>query len=457
MQRGNGEVRLDAARMTEHQNLEWKETWRDEYLRWICGFANAQGGTLVIGKSDKGEVVGVKDVKRLLEELPNKIRDTLGIMVEVNRKREVGLDFVEIVVEPYPTPISYKGEYHYRSGSTKQELKGAALNKFLMRKYGQHWDGVPHPHVRLKDLSKAAIDGFRKLAAESKRLPPEARKEAVPALLERLHLQEGTYLKRAAVLLFHPEPDRYVTGAYVKIGFFRTNTDLLYQDEIHGDLFTQVEKTLELLLTKYLRAGISYKGLQRIETYPVPESALREAVTNALIHKDYGSGNPIQISVYDDKLMMWNAGELPPNWTEASFMGKHNSHPFNPDVANAFFRAGRIEAWGRGIERIYQACRSEGMPKPKLRFETAGLWVVFKYPKEAVVAAAGTAPLAGQKKTGELVFEWLKDNPDSTLADVAASIGKSLATVERYCSKLVKEGKLRFVGPKKGGRWEVLK
>ena len=133
--------------MKEHQHIEWKEIWRDEYLKWISGFANAEGGTLVIGRNDKGNVVGVADAKKLLVDLPNKLRDILGILVAVNLKRSAGKEMIEIVVEPYPYPVSYKGEYHVRSGSTKQELKGAALDQFLLKKRGLHWDGEPVPHV----------------------------------------------------------------------------------------------------------------------------------------------------------------------------------------------------------------------------------------------------------------------------------------------------------------------
>lgn len=99
-------------------------------------------------------------------------------------------------------------------------------------------------------------------------------------LLDKLRLFDSGYLKRAALLLFHEDPERIVTGAYVKIGHFRTDSDLLYHDEIHGDLLGQVEKTIDLLLTKYLRAGISYEGVQRLEAFPVPEAALRETVIN---------------------------------------------------------------------------------------------------------------------------------------------------------------------------------
>ncbi len=139
--------------MKEHQHIEWKESWRDEYLKWICGFANAEGGVLVIGRNDKGVAVGVKDARKLMADIPNKVRDILGIMVDVNLRQEAGKETLEILVDPYPYPVSYKGEYHYRSGNTKQELKGAALDKFLLRKQGRHWDGVPIPYLQLLPIS----------------------------------------------------------------------------------------------------------------------------------------------------------------------------------------------------------------------------------------------------------------------------------------------------------------
>lgn len=385
--------------MKESQHVEWKQHWRDEYLRWICGFANAQGGTLMIGKNDRGEVVGVANAAKLLEDIPNQVRDILGIMVEVNLHTEWGKDWLEIVVDPYPSPVSYKGEYHYRSGSTKQELKGAALHRFLMRKQGRNWDDAPVPYVSLADLDERALAYFRRRARISNRLSPELLRETDADLLNKLHLIEGAYLKRAAVLLFHPNPERFVTGAYVKVGYFRNNADLLFHDEIHGDLFTQVNKTMDFLLTKYTRALISYQGVQRVETYPVPEEALREAVLNAIAHKDYGSAIPIQISVYDDKIMIWNNGELYEGWTVETLRGKHSSQPFNPDIANTFFRAGMIELWGRGIEHIIDACRAERVPAPEFRLEPGGLWVVFAFPHTHVMSTLHkqvTGQVAGQ-------------------------------------------------------------
>jgi len=126
------------SRVREHQQVEWKESWRDEYQKWICGFANADGGILEIGRDDTGRVVGVADAVKLLVDIPNKVRDILGIMVDVNLFEENGKEFVQIGVEAYPNPISYKGEYYYRSGSTNQMLKGAALDRFLLPQARAH-------------------------------------------------------------------------------------------------------------------------------------------------------------------------------------------------------------------------------------------------------------------------------------------------------------------------------
>lgn len=177
--------------MSENQNIEWKSNWRDEYIKWICGFANATGGTLEIGKDDSGAVIGLADAKMLMEDLPNKIRNVLGILVDVNLHSQEGKDWISIEVEPYPYPVSYKGQYHYRSGSTKQELTGAALDKFLLQKQGKWWDSVPVPHVAVKDLSADAFGYFRKKATQTKRLDVAVLQEDD----QKLHLNEKECLK----------------------------------------------------------------------------------------------------------------------------------------------------------------------------------------------------------------------------------------------------------------------
>ncbi len=455
--------------MKESQHVEWKVSWRDEYLKWICGFANAEGGVLAIGRNDKGKVVGSRDAARLLQELPNKIRDLLGIIVEVNLLSERGREYLEVVTPPYPSPISYRGHYYQRSGSTLQGLKGAALDRFLLRKQGRTWDGVPVPGVTFKDLSGASIRRFRTLARRSGRVEPGIGREPVPNLIDKLRLREGTRLKRAALLLFHEDPERFVSGAFVKIGFFRTESDLAYHDEVHGDLFAQVTATIATLQMKYLKAAIRYEGIHRIEEFPVPNDALREALLNALVHRDYAVSAPVQVRVYEDRLAIWNPAVLPEGWGLDDLLREHASLPYNPNIANAFFRAGEIEAWGRGIQRIFQACRDAGNPEPKIRLTGHDLWVEFDFssdylqivsPKggnESITEASGKTSVKTSVKTADALLELLRQNPQMTLAEVAVKVGRTVRAVEMASAKLVKAGRLRFVGPQKGGRWEVLR
>ena len=287
--------------MSESQLIEYKESWRDEYLKWICGFANAQGGVLYIGKRDDGSVCGVADSKKLMEDIPNKVRDALGLIVDVDLITENGLDVIKITVEENPYPVNYKGEYHYRTGSTKQLLQGSALTNFLLRKTGKNWDSVPLENVSVEDLDKESFDIFHREAIRSGRMSKDDLKLSNVDLLEKLNLLDGTMLKRAAVLLFHRNPEKWITGSFVKIGFFETDADLRYQDEVHGSLMIQADRVIDLLYTKYLTAEISYDNITRIEHYPFPKDAVREAVFNALIHQDFSVGVPVQIKVYKDK------------------------------------------------------------------------------------------------------------------------------------------------------------
>ena len=446
----------------ESQNREWKESWRDEYLKWICGFANADGGTLTIGKNDQGQSVGVKNAKELLEMLPNKVRDLLGIMVDINLRKSSGKEYLEIVVPAYPNPISCRGDYYYRSGSTNQTLKGAALDRFLLRKQGKHWDGVLEPSFKPKNCSAEALKLFKEKAKQSGRMDPAVLKDGREVLLGNLELVEAQGLKRAACLLFSNRPEGFVSGSWIKIGFFASDEDLRYQDEIHGNLFEQVERVLELLYTKYLKAYITYQGIQRIEKFLYPREALREALLNAVVHKDYSSGIPIQISVYENKLCLWNPGHLPEGWTMKRLLGKHPSKPANPLLANAFFRAGYIESWGRGIDKMNAECRKHDIAKPNYDFEMSGLMLTFQanpaHMREegSQVIALGKIPKT-REKTREKILKLIKENPTISTMEMAQVLNLTFKGIEWQIKKLKDQGTLKRIGADKGGYWEVVK
>jgi ATP-dependent DNA helicase RecG len=126
-----------------------------------------------------------------------------------------------------------------------------------------------------------------------------------------------------------------------------------------------------------LKALIDYEGIQRVEQFMFHKEAFREILLNAIVHKDYSSCNPIQISVYEDKIYIWNDGEMPPNLDSADklFM-KHSSKPYNPKLANVFFKSGMIEAWGRGFEKIKEACGLYDGPLPEYEINESGIMVL---------------------------------------------------------------------------------
>jgi ATP-dependent DNA helicase RecG len=323
------------------------------------------------------------------------------------------------------------------------------------------------------------FDLFRKKAAKSRRVSAAILKEDNNSLIENLRLKDDQYFKRAALLLFHNDPEEFFQGSFIKIGFFQSDTELIYQDEIHGSLFVQAEKAFDLIVTKYLKAYISYEGINRVEQFLFPTDALREALLNAVVHKDYSSGIPIQIKVFDDRIIIWNEGHLPKSWTVAKLKKQHPSKPFNPDIANAFFRAGLIESWGRGIEKIVYECKKHGIPVPEFRYESDTFMVEFNARvlfRNMNKSAAGNAlkeeggggrkrwsekvvGKGGQKLTAkqqELV-EVLEKTPRLTRKNISELFDINESAVQKRINTLKQKGVLKREGGAKGGFWKVIK
>ena len=205
-----------------------------------------------------------------------------------------------------------------------------------------------------------------------------------------------------------------------------------------------------------------------METFLFPVQALREALLNAIVHKDYGSGIPIQISVYEHQIVVWNPGRLPQDWTLERLLGKHPSTPYNPLIANAFFRAGYIEAWGRGIEKIQRECREHDIPPPVFDYGMSGLMLTFRANMQHLLAIwgeRGVKRLLGEKvgeKVGEAltsnqrqILTLLRENPRMAAREVAHHIGISSRKVEQNIAKLKALTLLKRIGPAKGGYWQA--
>ena len=447
--------------MAESQNIEYKESWRDEYLKWLCGFANAQGGTIYIGIDDAGNVVGVKDVKKLMEDIPNKIQSGLGIVADVNKHTKDGKDYLEIKVDPSSFPISYHGEFHYRSGATKQQLTGIALTEFITKKTGVRWEDVTVDGITVDDLDAESFKIFRREALRSKRMTEAELNISNEELLSKLKLLSNGKLKRSAVLLFYGDPSIVQVGSFVKVGKFANGT-VEYHDDLEGSLISTADKVVDLIYLKYLKAKITYEHDRRVETYPFARNVIREAIYNAIAHNCYMYGTPIQIRIEEEQIIISNRCILPEGWTAETLMQPHDSIPYNPDIANVFYRAGYIETWGQGIQKICDECTALGADLPKYEIIGTGLRVYFPALKSALIDQPKAPKHQNTDKHGALddamvlkIIEILKEKPDISQEALGENMGVTRRVVQKYINVLKEAGRIERVGGKRYGHWKI--
>ncbi len=417
-----------------------------------------KAGLSILGINDSGKVVGVKDIKKLMEDIPNKIQSRLGIVADVNKHTKNGNDYLEIKVKPSTFPISYHGEFHYRSGSTKQQLTGIALSEFIMNKTGFRWEDVTVDNITVDDLDDESFKIFRREALRRRRMTREELDISNEELLNKLHLMIDGKLKRSAVLLFYHDPAIVQNGSHVQIGKFGEGADLQYQDMLEGSLITTADKVVDLIYLKYLKAKITFEHDRRIETYPFARDAVREAVYNAIIHNCYMFGASIQIRIEDDAMIISNSCILPEGWTVDTLMGKHDSQPYNPDIANVFYRAGYIEHWGRGIQKICDACKELGAELPVYELLGHGIRIHFKALQSALIDQPKIPKDQSDTLADTLadkIVALLNQNPFLTQKELAENTKISVPSVKRTMKMLSDSGKIVRKGGKRFGYWET--
>ena len=439
--------------MPEQQNIEYKQSWHDDYLKWVCGFSNAQGGVIFIGKDDNGNVVGVADYKKLMDDIPNKIRNAMGITAEVNLHEEEGKYFIEIVTYPYSVPISVRGRYYYRSGSTKQELTGAALNEFLLKKSGKTWDDVIEARATFADIDEKTVKIFLAASQNTGRLPENDGLD-LPELFEKLRLTENGQLKRAAIILFGKDPGKFYPSIYVKIGRFgKDDTDIIFQETEEGNLIMLLQAVLNQLNHKFLIRSIGFEGMHRIEKGEYPLPAIREMLLNALVHRNY-MGAPIQIRVYDDKISIWNEGSLPAGLTLAALKRSHSSRPRNPIIADVSFKGGYIDAWGRGTIKILDTCKEAELPEPEMQEQDGGFSITLL---KNTLTQEHLAKLGLNDRQVKAVL-FVKEKGKISNADYQELFSVSKATATRDLTELLdKFALLEKVGQTGAGTTYILK
>jgi ATP-dependent DNA helicase RecG len=457
--------------VNEQQNIEWKQSWRDEYLKWICAFANTEGGILFIGKDDNGNTVNLVNYQSLLEDIPSKVKNYMGIICPVNLHDDNGNKFIEVVVKSYANPISYRGKYYIRSGSSTHELNGVELAEFLLLKSGKTWDEIVVEDASIQDISQ---DTIKKFVADSKdkgRLPNTDGLNDLE-ILEKLRLAYNGQVKRAGIVLFGKDPNRFFPNCKVMIGRFGADSEeLKFQEPLEGNVVYLLEEVQNMLNYKFLKRPIDFEGMHRREGDEYPVAALREMLLNALVHKKY-MGAAIQLRVFDDKLSIWNEGTLPNGMTVENLKTEHNSKSPNPVLADACFKAGYIDTWGRGTLKIFKACEEVGMPEPQIIEKDGGIEVtLFKastkktdsgpitQPSEEIRNEFGTISERIRDQFGtkvEATFKIIYEHPEYSAEKIAEELDVTSRTVENHQAKLKDAGYIERKGDNVGGYWKVL-
>jgi len=435
--------------LQENQYVEFKSSWRDEYLKYLSGFANSDGGKLIIGIADDGKPIEVKYINKLLDEIPNKSKNLLGIIPSVKLEKRGNVDVLVIEVGKSYAPISYEGNFYIRSGSSLFQLKGKDLNEFLISRSGKTWEDYTEENAKISDLDVPTINEFKSLSVQ--RFPLAEQEKNNFKLLEKLNLVENKKLKRAALLLFGKNPKKFFPGAFIKIGKFVSDTDIISSDDIEGNLFQQVNKAIEVLKNKYLVSKIKFDGIYRKEELEYPIDALREIILNAVIHKDY-LGAHTQIKVYPDKLYVWNEGGLPKEISISDLSKDHPSRPRNNRIADIFFKAGLVETWGRGTIKIINECLKAQLPHPTFLEKQNGFSVTILkdiYTEEYI------STLGLNKRQANALAYLIKNNSINNLLyqEITQS---SKATASRDLNNLVELGIVKQVGKTGKGTVYVL-
>lgn len=451
----------------ETQTVEYKRQWKDEYLHYVSAFANAQGGVLYVGMDDDGRVTGIDNAKYLLENLPNKIVQATGIVPEIYILNANGKDYLSISVRPSEQPISCNGKYYLRSGSTTQELNGTALTEFLMMKMKATWDKQIVPEATMDDIDAEAVEYFIRLALRRNRINQGALNDSTEKILLNLDLmnRQGK-LTNAALVLFGKNIRHWHRTATFRIGRFgASRADLIMQDEIDCPLIKMPDRIIAILRSGYLVSPIHYEGLQRIEPLEIPEDALREMICNAIVHRDY-TGTFTQMRIWADHIELWNQGTLPPEYTIETLMQDHESYPRNTLIADVFFRAGFIEAWGRGYEKIRRAFEDEKLQIPTFEQVRGGVLATIQREKFVAMQKDGgvSSGVNGGVYNGvnelterqQVIVKLILSNPFISAKNMAQVAHIAYRTIQRELSSMQKQNIIHREGSKNGGRWVVV-
>jgi len=414
--------------------------------------ANAAGGEVWVGVDDDGRVVGVTLGRESLRDWSNQIAQALGIHVRMEIYEVKDNTLVRIVVpESQSKPVRYRGRPYVRSGASDRIASEEEVTRWVLDRVGATWDGLPEPRARWEDLDPRQLERFRQLCNRQGRraIPAEESDETV---LRKLGLvtEEG-HVSRAAVLLFAQDPQRFYPHAFVRIGRFRSPTFVADDHPIYGTIWDQAEGAMAHF-RRHLQTGYGPTPEPAREViWEYPLEALREAIINAVCHRDYIDHGHVQVRWFDDHMVVVSPGTLPPPLRLEDLKRPHRSYPRNRKIAEMFYYAGWIEQWGSGIEKILEECRDVGLPEHEWREDQGAGWLTFR---RGVLTEEHLGSLGLNERQIRAVI-WVKEKGRITNAEYQVLFRTSRETAKRELSALAALGLLVRKGAGRSVSYEL--
>ena len=430
----------------EGLTVEFKERYTSRIDRDIVALANAKGGFILLGVNDEGDITGEKLTNKMKAEILSLARNCEP-NVAIAKISQIGKVAVIEVLEGDEKPYSCSSGYFRRLDAVTQKMTQKEVGVVFKRANTVSFEERVCPKVSWDDISKEKIQTFFKEAGIT------ADANHPQDVLTSLKLADKDGIKNAGVLFFARDPREYILQCETILVSFKgtSRVDIIDRKDVQDDLWTQYQEAM-IFLKRHLSIRTEIKGLDRKDSYEIPLEALREAVANAIIHRDYNvRGTSIMIEVHEDKVIIKNPGGFPEGMS-ADKLGKLSVRR-NELIADIFARMHRVERMGSGFKRIRECMDAEGLPFPKISSDSF-FFIEFERPKKA-----GTGKKQGSVKSSVKssvkIIELIQQDKNITIPAIAESLGLTTRAVEKQLANLQKTGHVRRIGPDKGGYWEV--
>lgn len=437
--------------MLENETLDYKEKFGKNALKTLCAFANTKGGTVVVGVTDAGEKKGIDLSNDGYEKITEQIIGKLGIHpnIEVEDVKESDLKILRISVGRSNVPISLEGTYYKRVGNTTREMKGEELQEFFRR--DTPWDSIAND-CSIEDIDGKSVELFVKMAKEIQRVKIFDADTSAEDVLKSLKLMKGEKLTNAALVLFGKDPQSHFVNASLRVVRIKGENTIIGDDTIEGNLIRQFGAGEESI-KKFMNVRYEIEGMQRKEIWDYPVPTIREAMLNALIHRDYFKWNvQTQIKIFDDRIWFYNPGGLPAGMTLEELEKVHPSVPRNPLIVHVMYLSGLIEELGSGIKRMETSMKDAGLPAPVFMEEFGGFSV---YLRKDLYSAERLKELGLSERQIKAVL-YVKENEQITNEEYRQMNEISKPTATRDLLFLQEKGIFKQVGKTGKGTYYVL-